>query len=138
MIITLHMSSAAEHLKEAIHFENRAPLLPIFDTERPMRATGDMLPWYTGRACEHVNHFQINMAYSIVDGKQAKPLSSIAARSWLRGVENDRLGSEITYLFRGIIREFRPDYLVRLANRKMLVLELKGQDNQEQQTKREF
>ena len=38
----------------------------------------------------------------------------------------------------GIIRKFRPDYLVRLANRKMLVLEVKGQDNQEQQTKREF
>lgn len=29
-------------------------------------------------------------------------------------------------------------YLVRLGNRKMLVLEVKGQDNQEQQTKREF
>jgi type III restriction enzyme len=53
-------------------------------------------------------------------------------------VENDRLASEITYSFRGIIRKFRPDYLVRLANRKMLVLELKGQDNQEQQTKRVF
>jgi type III restriction enzyme len=47
-------------------------------------------------------------------------------------------GFEITYSFRGIIRKFRPDYLVRLANCKMLVLEVKGQDNQEQQTKREF
>jgi type III restriction enzyme len=53
-------------------------------------------------------------------------------------VKNDHLGFEITYSFRGIIRKFRPDYLVRFANRKMLVLEVKGQDNQEQQTKREF
>lgn len=53
-------------------------------------------------------------------------------------VKNDHLGFEITYSFRGIIRKFRPDYLVRLANRKPLVLEVKGQDNQEQQTKREF
>src|SRR5436305_14434530 len=52
--------------------------------------------------------------------------------------KNDHLGFEITYSYRGIIRKFRPDYLVRLANRKMLVLEVKGQDNQEQQTKREF
>ena len=44
-------------------------------------------------------------------------------------VKNDHLGFEITYSFRGIIRKFRPDYLVRLANRKMLVLEVKGQDN---------
>jgi type III restriction enzyme len=55
--------------------------------------------------------------------------------AWLK---NDHLGFEITYSFRGIIRKFRPDYLVRLANGKMLVLEVKGQDNQEQQTKREF
>ncbi|HEV2732698.1 MAG TPA: hypothetical protein VGV15_21925, partial [Terriglobales bacterium] len=50
--------------------------------------------------------------------------------SW---VKNDHLGFEITYSFRHIIRKFRPDYLIRLANRKMLVLEVKGQDNQEQQ-----
>jgi type III restriction enzyme len=53
-------------------------------------------------------------------------------------VKNDHLGFEITYSFRGIIRKFRPDYLVRLANGKLLVLEVKGQDNQEQRTKREF
>lgn len=53
-------------------------------------------------------------------------------------VKNDHPGFEITYLFRGIIRKFRPDYLVRLASGKMLVLEVKGQDNQEERTKREF
>jgi Transposase DDE domain group 1 len=52
--------------------------------------------------------------------------------------KNDHLGFEITYSFKGVIRKFRPDYLVRLANGKTLVLEVKGQDNQEQQTKREF
>jgi type III restriction enzyme len=53
-------------------------------------------------------------------------------------VKNDHLGFEITYSFRGVIHKFRPDYLVRLANGKMLVLEVKGQDDQQQQTKREF
>src|ERR1700730_5274236 len=62
IIITLHMSSVAEHLKQAIHFEDRAALLPIFDTQRPIRARGDMLPSQTGKACEHVNHSHINMA----------------------------------------------------------------------------
>src|SRR5438552_18877344 len=52
--------------------------------------------------------------------------------------KNDHLGFEITYSYRGVIHKFRPDYLVRLTNGKMLVLEVKGQDNQEQQTKREF
>lgn len=52
--------------------------------------------------------------------------------------KNDHLGFEITYSHKGIIRKFRPDYLVRLSSGKMLVLEVKGQDTQEQQTKREF
>ena len=137
IMITLHMTSVGEHLKQALHFENTKALVPIFDTERPIRATGDMLPWYTGKACEHTKHHISICAFSTADGKRARLLSLIAAQrgAW---VKNDHLGFEITYSFKGIIRKFRPDYLVRLANGKMLVLEVKGQDNQEQQTKREF
>jgi type III restriction enzyme len=132
IIVTLHMSSVGEHLKQAIHFENTAALVPIFDTERPIRATGDMLPWYTGKACEHVAHSHINMAVfdSRWEASEAFELDrSPLVSAW---VKNDHLGFEITYSFRGIIRKFRPDYLVRLVNGKMLVLEVKGQDNQEQ------
>jgi len=138
IIITLHMSSVAEHLKQAIHFENTEALVPVFDTERPIRATGDMLPWYTGKPCEHTKHSHINMSVfdSRWEASEAFELDrSPHVAAW---VKNDHLGFEITYSFRGIIRKFRPDYLVRMASGKMLVLEVKGQDNQEQQTKREF
>lgn len=138
ILITLHMSSVAEHLKQAIHFENTKALVPIFDRERPIRSTGDMLPWYTGKACEHTNHSHINMSVfdSRWEASEAFELDrSPNVRAWAK---NDHLGFEITYSFKGIIRKFRPDYLVRLMNGKMLVLEVKGQDNQEQQTKREF
>lgn len=56
-------------------------------------------------------------------------------RAW---VKNDHIGFEITYSFKGVIHKFRPDYLVKLTNGKTLVLEVKGQDDQQQQTKREF
>jgi type III restriction enzyme len=46
--------------------------------------------------------------------------------------------NEITYSFKGIIHKFRPDYLVRLTKGTSLILEVKGQDDQQQQTKREF
>ncbi len=138
IIITLHLSSVAEHLKQAIHFENTEALLPVFDTERPIRSTGDMLPWYTGKACEHTRRSHINLAVfdSRWEASEAFELDrSPNVAAW---VKNDHLGFEITYSFRGIIRKFRPDYLVRHTTGKMLVLEVKGQDNQEQQTKREF
>ena len=56
-------------------------------------------------------------------------------RAW---VKNDHINFEITYSFKGIIHKFRPDYLIRLTNGNTLVLEVKGQDDQQQQTKREF
>ena len=118
IMITLHMSKVAEHLKQAIRFENTLALVPIFDTERPIRSTGDMLPWYTGKPCEHINHSHINMCVfdSRWEASEAFELDrNTNVRAW---VKNDHLGFEITYSFKGIIRKFRPDYLVRLANRK--------------------
>ena len=53
-------------------------------------------------------------------------------------MKNDHLGFEIPYIFRGVRRKYRPDFLIRLASGKMLVLEVKGQDSQEAKTKREF
>jgi len=50
----------------------------------------------------------------------------------------DHLGFEILYTYKGVIQRFRPDFLVRLANSKMLVLEVKGQDSQQDRTKRDF
>ena len=138
IIITLSMSNVVEHVKQAIHFENTEALVPVFDTQRPIRSTGDMLPWYTGKPCEHTKKSHINLAVfdSRWEASEAFELDrSPHVRPW---VKNDHLGFEITYSFRGVIRKFRPDYLVRLANGKTLVLEVKGQDDQQQQTKREF
>jgi type III restriction enzyme len=49
-------------------------------------------------------------------------------RAW---VQNDHIGFEITYSFKGINHKFRQDYLVRLTNGKTLILEVKGQDDQQ-------
>ena len=37
-----------------------------------------------------------------------------------------------------MIREYRPDYLIRLANGVMLVLEVKGKETEQDKTKRSF
>jgi type III restriction enzyme len=138
ILIALHMPTIAEHLKQIIQFQNTEALVPIFDTERPIRATGDMLPWYTSKPCEHVNHSHINMCVFDSRWEASEAFELDRSQHVAAWVKNDHLGFEITYSFKGVIRKFRPDYLVRLANGKMLVLEVKGQDNQEQQTKREF
>src|SRR5207253_4542723 len=53
-------------------------------------------------------------------------------------VKNDHLGFEILYIWMGAIRKYIPDFIIRLANGSYLVLETKGQDDQQNRTKREF
>ena len=52
--------------------------------------------------------------------------------------KNDHLGFEIMYVHKGVVKKYRPDFLIRLTTGKMLVLEVKGQDTQQNRTKREF
>jgi type III restriction enzyme len=53
-------------------------------------------------------------------------------------VKNDHLGFEILYIWQGIVKKYRPDFPIRLANGVNLVLEVKGQDTQENRSKRQF
>ncbi len=116
-----------QHIWEAIRFENtdhaRARLRP----RAPDPLHGDMLPWYTGKPCERAKRSHINFCVydSTWEASEAFELDRdphVAA--W---VKNDHLGFEITTSSRACVRKYRPDFLIRLTNGKMLVLEVKGQ-----------
>ena len=49
LTITLNMTKVVQHIWEAIRFENTESLEPVFDRDQPIRSTGDMRTWYTGR-----------------------------------------------------------------------------------------
>ncbi len=55
--------------------------------------------------------------------------------TWLK---NDHLGFEVLYVYRGVVRKYRLDFLVRLKNGDMLVLETKGQDTEQDRVKRRY
>ena len=53
-------------------------------------------------------------------------------------VKNDHLGFEILYIFKGVVRKYRPDFIIQLKTGNLLILETKGQDTQQDKTKRTF
>jgi type III restriction enzyme len=53
-------------------------------------------------------------------------------------VKNDHLGFEVLYVYRGVVRKYRPDFLVRLTNGDMLILETKGQETEQDKVKRRY
>ena len=136
LVITLNMSRVVQHVWEAIRQENTEELTPVFDRDHPIRSTGEMRPWYTGKPCERTKRSHINVCVydSTWESSDAFVLDeSDHVSAW---VKNDHLGFEILYVYRGVVHKYRPDFLVRLANGDMLVLETKGQDTEQDRVKR--
>jgi type III restriction enzyme len=51
-------------------------------------------------------------------------------------VKNDHLGFEVLYVYRGVVRKYRPDFLARLGSGEMLIMETKGEDTDQDRAKR--
>ena len=138
LLITLNMTRVVQHLGDAIRFENTERLEPVFDRDRPIRSTGDMATWYTGKPCSSTTRSHVNFCVfdSTWEASEAFELDhNPAVDAW---VKNDHLGFEVLYVHRGVVRKYRPDFLIRLKSGEMLVLETKGIDDDQNRTKREF
>lgn len=138
IMITLNMTKVVQHLWEAIRFENTEVIMPVFDSDYPIRSTSQMKTWYTGRPCEvnkksHINLCVFDSTWEASEAFEFDRNDNVD--SW---VKNDHLGFEIHYVFKGIVRKYRPDYIIKLKNGINLVLEVKGQDSEENKTKRKF
>jgi len=132
------MSRVVQHIWELIRQENTERLTPVFDRDHPIRATGEMRTWYTGRPCERTKRAHINVCvydstWEASDSFQLDNSEQVAA--W---VKNDHLGFEVLYVYHGVVKKYRPDFLVRLVNGDMLVLETKGEDTEQDQVKRRY
>ncbi len=48
--------------------------------------------------------------------------------------KNGHLGFAISYIFRGVIHKYCPDFLIKLKNGTTLILEVNGKDDQQNRT----
>ena len=136
LLITLNMSRVVQHVGNAVNFENTERLEPVFDRSHPIRSTTDMSTWYTGKPCHFTDRSHVNMCVfdSTWEASEAYELDhNPLVDAW---VKNDHLGFEVLYVYRGVVRKYRPDYIIRLKTGNMLVLETKGQPDQQTQAKR--
>ena len=136
LIITLNMTKVVQHVLDAIRFENMERLEPVFDRSHPIRSTANMPTWYTGKPCHFTDRSHVNMCVfdSTWEASEAYELDhNPLVDAW---VKNDHLGFEVLYVYRGVVRKYRPDYIIRLKTGNMLVLETKGQPDQQTQAKR--
>lgn len=138
ILIILNMNKIIQHIWTEIRAENTQKLTAVFDKERPIRSTSDVRTWYTSKPCEWTDKSHIS--HCVYDsGWEASEAYFLDKSNFVKSfVKNDHLGFFILYNFKGVIRKYYPDFMIRLANDEYLILETKGIDSQQNQTKREF
>ena len=138
LVITLNMARIVRHFWQAIECHNTEKAVPVFDDSHPIRSTSDMRPWRTGKPCKPAQKSHVN--YCVYDSTWEASESFELARNkaveaW---VKNDHLGFEILYVYNGIVKKYRPDFLVRMKSGEMLVLETKGQQAEADNAKHDY
>lgn len=138
ILIMLNMNKVIQHIWNEIRAENTAQLSPVFDKEHPIRSTTDVRTWWTSKPCEdfsksHINFTVFDSDWELLEAGQINNIDDIESF-----VKNDHLGFAVLYNYQGVIRKYFPDFIIRLKNGTHLVLEVKGQDNEQNKTKRAF
>jgi len=138
LLILLNMNKIVQHIFNAIKFENTQQVVPIFNKEIPLKSTQNMMTWFTSRPCEHtkkshISQIVVDSTWEMTEAFELDRNPEVTA--WTK---NDHLGFVITYVFRGVIHKYYPDFLIKLSNGKTLILEVKGKDDQQNKTKREY
>lgn len=107
------MTKVVQHLWEAIRFESAETLDLVLNHERPIASTGDGVVWHTGRPyrdarCSHINYCVCDSGWEAESAAARDHRPRVAA--WAK---NAHLGFEIFYLYKGMVRTFLPDFLIR-------------------------
>lgn len=136
ILFALSIDTIVDHVVSQIQQQNSTRLEPVFDQEFPIGSTRLMRTWYTTKPClattkSQISHAVADSTWEHYTATHLEQLDEVAAYA-----KNDHLGFRIYYLWRGSKRKFVPDYLIRLANGKQLVLEIKGEDSDQNRAKR--
>lgn len=138
LMLILNMSKIVNHLWQAIRFENTEKLLPVFDRAHPFSSTGDMRPWHTTKPCERTCRSHINFCVHDSTWEKSEAFVLDRNRAVAAWVKNDHLRFEIIYIYKGVVKRYWPDFIIRLKSGDFLVLETKGQETEQDKAKRRF
>jgi type III restriction enzyme len=136
ILLALNIDLVVQHLLRFIHEQNTEKVEPVFDEESPIGSTRYMRTWYTTKPCQPTIKSQVS--HVVVDSSWEMYAANLLEKNKLvqAYAKNDHLGFQIHYLWNGVRRRFVPDYLIRLANGKTLILEIKGEDSEQNRAKR--
>ncbi|MDE3041336.1 MAG: DEAD/DEAH box helicase family protein [Nitrospirota bacterium] len=136
ILLALNIDSIVQHLLRFVREQNMERIEPVFDEEAPLGSTRYMRTWYTTKVCHPTVRSQIS--HMIADSAWEQYAANVFEKSKhvIAYAKNDHLGFQVYYLWNGGRRRFVPDFLIQFSNKKTLVLEIKGEDSEQDRAKR--
>ncbi|MDP9331103.1 MAG: DEAD/DEAH box helicase family protein [Actinomycetota bacterium] len=109
-------------------------LLPVLDSYDPIGST-DRIAFVTAKPCEltmksHISHVVADSKLEVQIAHELEQDDRVLAYA-----KNDRLFLEIPYRFLGRTLRYRPDFLVKLGDGEMLLIEGKGKADEKDDAK---
>ncbi len=138
IMMIIHMSKIVRHMCDYVKDKWTDKMVPVFDSFKPVLSTGDMMTWFTVKPCmatkkSHISHVVSDSKLEENEAWFLEQNPHVVAYA-----KNDHLGFEIPYMYNGISHKYIPDFLIRLDNNKVLVLETKGKMTDKDQVKRRY
>jgi hypothetical protein len=135
ILVSLSIDRVVQHLLRFVTEQNLERVEPVFDEELPIGSTRYMRTWYTTKVCHPTLRSQIS--HMVADSAWEQHAANLLETSPFVDAyaKNEHLGFQVYYMWNGAKRRYIPDFLIRLANGKTLVLEIKGQDSEQNRAK---
>jgi len=138
ILVMLNMNKVIQHIWNEIRANNTMELTPVFDKEKPLLSTTGVRTWWTSKPCEnfsksHINFTVVDSDWEFLEARNINDQNRVVSF-----VKNDHFGFAILYNFEGVIRKYYPDFVIKFKNGQHLILETKGQDTDQDKTKRVF
>ena len=129
ILLAQKIQTISEHIKQFIIEKSFEELFPIIDDNYPYIRTNDVVEWMTSKRTQPVNFSHMNNM--VVDTKfEAKFCNELerkcSAGEFISWVKNDHLGFKIWYTYKGEVKTYFPDFIIKCDSNNYLIVETKG------------
>jgi len=134
------MQIIVDRLMSAIRPDDEAgepPLLPVLNRYKPIGSSAEV-EFKTTRPCYLTHKSQVNqVVLDTATWEQSAAFRLESSPVVTAYVRNDHLECAVPYEWLGAPHSYFPDFLVRLANGSTLLLEIKGEEDEQDRAKHE-
>lgn len=135
-----YVQRTAERLRTAIEpddSQGEPPLLPILNRYKPIGSTAEV-NFKTTRPCRAASKSHIKQVVCDTEVWEQTAAFRLEQSPLVQFyVKNDHLEFTIPYEYLGLNHAYVPDFIVRLANDVNLILEIKGEEDEQDRAKHE-